>query len=131
MTTLKDVFASDPASVQIFPPTPLGLVQISRQRLGLSLTERLRRQCPTCSGSGAVTSLRASAERLLGELSEQPKGQTKVEVRVSVDLYSYIASDAAEPFREFVARHGVLPTTLKPDETMRPGDYRIVGGDGA
>ncbi|MGI9436154.1 MAG: ribonuclease E/G [Geminicoccaceae bacterium] len=130
MTTLKKSFAGDPASVQLFPPTPLGLVQISRQRLGLSLAERLHRHCPTCAGSGTVTSLRAAAERLLGELSEQPKGRAKIEIRVSVDLYGYIANDIAEPFREFVARHGVLPATLKPDEAMQPGAYRIIGADG-
>jgi len=126
LDVLDEAFANDPAAVRIYPPTPLGLVQISRQRLGHSLDERLLRACPTCSGSGRTASLRSNTERMLGELGETP-GVDVTTVRVAVDLYGYMASEAAEPFKDFIDRHGLPTPILTPDEALPPGTYRIAG----
>lgn len=128
MTALKTAFTGDPAAVKLMPPTPLGLVQISRQRLGLSLVERLHRACPTCGGAGATASLRSNTERLLGELGEQAASPDAATIRLAVDLYGYVAGEAAEPFRSYFDQHGLAPPTLQPDESLAPGAYRIVGG---
>ncbi len=127
MTALKGAFADDPAAVQILPPTPFGLVQISRQRLGKSLRERLQRPCPSCTGNGTIISLSASTERMLGQLSERGVKPEPAKLRTSVDLYSYLATEAAEPFRDFIANQGMPPPTLEPDETLAPGTYRLLG----
>lgn len=124
ISALDEAFADDPAAVTLYPPTPLGLVQISRQRLGQSLADRLQRPCPTCHGGGRATSLRASLERMLGELNQGAGGRPK-NVRLAVDLYGYLAAEAAEPFRDFIERHGLVPPSLKPDETLPPGTYRM------
>ncbi len=127
MAALKEAFAGDPAAVQILPPTPLGLVQISRQRLGKSLRERLQRPCPTCTGVGATTSLQASTERMLAELSDKGVAPTAAKVQLAVDLYSYLATDAIQPLRDFIAKSGMPAPTLTPDNTLAPGTYRILG----
>jgi len=44
---LRQAFADDPAAVQLYPMSPLGLVELSRQRLGPSLAERLGRAAPS------------------------------------------------------------------------------------
>lgn len=124
MTALDKAFADDPAAVKIFPPTPLGLVQISRQRLGQSLNERLGRSCPTCAGSGSTVNLRTSTERMLGQLSER-QGAAAETVRVAVDLYGYVASEAAELFKTFIERHGLPTPVLVPDEALPAGAFRI------
>ena len=124
MAALDEAFADDPAAVKIWPPTPLGLVQISRQRLGQSLDERLARPCPACAGGGSVMNLRTSTERMLGELSER-QGAAAETIRVAVDLYGYVASDAALPFKTFVERHGLPAPLLIPDEALAAGAYRI------
>ena len=121
MDALDEAFADDPAAVRIYPPTPLGLVQISRQRLGQSLDERLSRRCPSCSGSGRTASLRAATERMLGEAH----GAGAITIRVAVDLYSYVLTDAAEPIKAFIDRHGLPDPILTPDETLPPGAYRL------
>jgi ribonuclease G len=43
---LRAAFAEDPAAVQLYPMSPLGLVELSRQRLGPSLAARLGLQAP-------------------------------------------------------------------------------------
>ena len=126
MTGLKAAFADDPAAVQILPPTPLGLVQISRQRLGKGLRERLNRPCPTCAGSGTTISLQSSTERMLGELSERGAKPDAAKIRLAVDLYSYLATEATEPFRDFITSRGMPLPTLEPDDTLAPGTYRLV-----
>jgi Rne/Rng family ribonuclease len=44
---LGTAFADDPAAVQLYPMSPLGLVELSRQRLGPSLAELLGRAAPS------------------------------------------------------------------------------------
>ena len=124
MTALEKAFKTDPAAVRLLPPTPFGLVQISRQRLGHSLDERLNRTCPTCSGGGRTTNLRTTTERLLGELAER-QGAIADTVRVAVDLYAYMAAEAADPVKTFIDRHGLQPPLLTPDESLPPGAYRL------
>jgi ribonuclease G len=43
---LREALAEDPAAVQLYPMSPLGLVELSRQRLGPSLAEQLGRAAP-------------------------------------------------------------------------------------
>jgi ribonuclease G len=43
---LRQALADDPAAVQLYPMSPLGLVELSRQRLGPCLAQLLRRAAP-------------------------------------------------------------------------------------
>jgi len=125
MPALQRAFADDPASVKIYPPTQLGLVQISRQRLGQSLKERLNRACPTCSGDGKAPSFRAATERMLDELADR-KEAAPGQVRIATDLYSFIAKEAIEPVKVFIDRHGLPTPVLARDDSLAPGAFRIV-----
>jgi ribonuclease E/ribonuclease G len=49
---LKRAFRGDPLPVQIYPMSPLGIVQISRAKRGGQPLRALGRLCPTCGGSG-------------------------------------------------------------------------------
>lgn len=53
-TALRQAFAFDPLPVEVLPMTRLGLVQITRRRVGPSLDQLLRRPCPTCAGEGRI-----------------------------------------------------------------------------
>jgi Rne/Rng family ribonuclease len=121
LAALDEGFANDPAAVRIYPPTPLGLVQISRQHLGHSLTEHLKRPCPTCDGSGRVESLRAATERMLADAH----GANATSVGVAADLYSYIEREAVGLIKAYIDRHGLLTPKLLRDETLPPGAYRL------
>lgn len=59
--TLCEAFISDPAPVDILPMTRLGLVQMTRKRIGPSLAELLSEPCPTCAGEGRVVPDRLSS----------------------------------------------------------------------
>jgi|GEM_PF-1217252 len=51
---LQRAFKGDPLPVQIYPMSPLGIVQISRAKRGGQPLSALGRICPTCGGSGRV-----------------------------------------------------------------------------
>jgi Rne/Rng family ribonuclease len=127
MKALEAAFSGDPAATQIFPPNQLGLVQISRQRLGPSLSERLHRACPLCAGRSLIGSLRGQTERLLGEVLERPVAAGPVELRVAVDLYGFLAGEAAPLVRDFAERHGLPMPLLQPDDSLPAGGYRLGG----
>ena len=93
---LKKAFRDDPLPVDVYPMSPLGIVQISRAKRGLALDARLRRACPACGGAGRVASLRVQAETLLGQLRRRrslPK-----QVRAAPDLCAFLDRDARAVF---------------------------------
>ncbi|MEZ5834337.1 MAG: ribonuclease E/G [Geminicoccaceae bacterium] len=51
---LRRSVRGDPSPVQIFPMSPLGIVQLSRARRGGSPLDRRTAVCPACSGSGRI-----------------------------------------------------------------------------
>jgi ribonuclease G len=51
---LERAFRDDPLPVQIYPMSPLGIVQISRARRGGQPLRATGRLCPSCGGSGWV-----------------------------------------------------------------------------
>ncbi|MEL6961868.1 MAG: ribonuclease E/G [Pseudomonadota bacterium] len=121
LSALDEGFAHDPAAVRIYPPTPLGLVQISRQHLGHSLTEHLKRPCPSCDGSGRVESLRVVTERLLAEA----RGMNATSVNVAPDLYSYIEREAIGSIRAYIKRYGLLTPQISRNDSLPPGTYQL------
>ena len=121
LSALDEGFADDPAAVRIYPPTPLGLVQISRQHLGHSLSEHLKRSCPSCQGSGRVESLRLVTERMLAEAYRA----NATGVSVAADLYGYIEREAVDLIKAYIERHGLLTPKLTRDETLPAGAFRL------
>lgn len=51
---LRRAFRADPLPVEVVPMTRLGLVQMTRKRVGPSLEEMLTRPCPECRGDGRI-----------------------------------------------------------------------------
>jgi ribonuclease G len=119
---LRAALAADPAPVQVYPMSPLGLVEISRQRLGPTLAEQLERTCPCCAGGGRLPSLRRRGEELMRELATRPPGHGGAVV--APDLHEHLTGAAAAAWRSFGERQGRAPA-LRLDPSLAPGSYRI------
>jgi Rne/Rng family ribonuclease len=89
---LRKAFRDDPQTVQLYPMSPLGLVQLSRPRRGRTLAALLARPCAACSGSGRQPSLRAVAEELIADLGRR---QPPAGLAVARDLARYLEGEAA------------------------------------
>lgn len=122
LARLRAALAADPAPVQVYPMSPLGLVQISRQRIGPSLAEQLERACPCCAGTGRLPDLRRQGEELMRELATRPPGRSSSSV--APDLHEHLTGAAAAAWRSFGERQGRAPL-LRRDASLAPGRYRI------
>lgn len=67
--TLQEAVQQDRARTTVYPMSPLGLVEMTRQRLRDSLGQAATETCPCCHGQGAVLSPRLVAHDLLRQLA--------------------------------------------------------------
>lgn len=65
LAALTEAMAPDRAKHQIYPMSPLGLVQLTRRRVRPALREMATRPCPYCAGNGVVHTPQTMAERVL------------------------------------------------------------------
>jgi ribonuclease E len=105
----------------------LGLVEISRQRVGPSLAEQLGRVCPSCNGGGRLPSLRSQSEALMHALAARSPG--RIEAAAAPDLHAYLSGSAAAVWAAFGERQGWLPV-LRLDPGLAPGGWSIEEGRG-
>jgi ribonuclease G len=67
--TLKEALQRDRARTTVYPVSPLGLAEMTRQRLRESLAQMVAEPCPCCQGQGAVLSSLVAAHDLLRQLT--------------------------------------------------------------
>jgi ribonuclease G len=67
--TLKVALQRDRVRTTVYPMSPLGLVEMTRQRLRNSLAQAVTEPCPGCRGQGAVLSPLVVAHDLLRQLA--------------------------------------------------------------
>ena len=75
---MKDRLKRDRAKTQVMQISPLGLMEMTRQRLHESLRDTIYDSCPYCSGRGRVkstTSMSVELQRRLGSIIERHKGE--------------------------------------------------------
>ena len=89
---LKKAFRDDPQAVQLYPMSPLGLVQLSRPRRGRTLAALMARPCGSCRGTGRQPSLRAVAEQIFARMRENPP---VARLTAAPDLARYLETEAA------------------------------------
>ncbi len=59
MRVFRDALARDKTRTQVFEVSELGLVQMTRKRIGEGLLESMSSVCPTCEGRGVLLDTRA------------------------------------------------------------------------
>jgi ribonuclease E/ribonuclease G len=116
---LQKAFRDDPVTVQIYPMSQLGLVQISRARRGRSLAARMLQACDACGGSGTIPSLRARAELVLGSLRRESIRR----IRAAADLAAYLDAGEAAQLRRVMAPQ----TAIVADAALPPGAFELEG----
>ena len=123
---LKEALRTDRARIQVGRISHFGLLEMSRQRLRLSVMEAAGVVCPTCAGSGHVRSIEATALFVLRALEEEGinKPSARVLLYVPTPVALYILNQKRAALAEIEARYDFAVTVNVDDNLVSP-DYRV------
>jgi ribonuclease E len=107
---LRDAFRDDRARVQIGRISRFGLLEMSRQRLRLSLGEMVVQQpCDKCHGRGVIRTVQAQALmilRLIDEHALKHPGH-QLQIQLPVHVATYLTNEKRNALAEIETRHRV------------------------
>ena len=106
---LKEALKADRARIQVGRISRFGLLEMSRQRLRLSLGETAQEVCPRCEGRGTVRNIQSnglSITRLIEEEALKDK-TAEVHVQLPVDMATFIMNEKRDFIVNIEKRHGV------------------------
>jgi ribonuclease E len=106
---LKEALKTDRARIQVGRISRFGLLEMSRQRLRLSLGETAQEVCPRCEGRGTVRNIQShglAITRLIEEEALKEK-TAEVQVQLPVELATFIINEKREFILNIEKRHNV------------------------
>ncbi|WP_165485206.1 Rne/Rng family ribonuclease [Legionella rowbothamii] len=106
---LKEALQADRARIQVGRISRFGLLEMSRQRLRLSLGETAQEICPRCEGRGTVRNIQShglSITRLIEEEALKEK-TAEIQVQLPPEMATFIMNEKRNFIREIEKRHNV------------------------
>lgn len=106
---LKEALQADRARIQVGRISRFGLLEMSRQRLRLSLGESAQETCPRCEGRGTVRNIQShglSITRLIEEEALKDK-TAEIQVQLPPEMATFIMNEKREFIRDIEKRHEV------------------------
>lgn len=123
---LKEALQADRARIQVGRISRFGLLEMSRQRLRLSLGETAQEICPRCEGRGTVRSIQShglSITRLIEEEALKEK-TAEIQVQLPPEMATFIMNEKRNFIRDIEKRHGVSVVVIA-NPYMHPPQYTI------
>ncbi len=123
---LREALRSDRARIQIGRISRFGLLEMSRQRLRLSLGEASQETCPRCNGRGAIRGIESLALSMVRLIEEESLKQYTKEVRVQlpVNVATFLINEKREAMLEIEKRHSIRVLII-PNPHMESPHYSI------
>lgn len=106
---LKEALQADRARIQVGRISRFGLLEMSRQRLRLSLGETAQEICPRCEGRGTVRNIQShglSITRLIEEEALKEK-TAEIQVQLPPEMATFIMNEKRNFIRDIEKRHSV------------------------
>ena len=123
---MKDAMRNDRARIQIGSISHFGLLEMSRQRLRLSINESISNLCPHCGGTGRVRSIDTAALQLLRSIEEEAQKGKMDELHITAhrDAVLFILNHKRSAIAEIEARFGLMVILLSDDSLIAP-EYKV------
>ncbi|MDC0492908.1 Rne/Rng family ribonuclease [Alphaproteobacteria bacterium] len=123
---MKDAMRNDRARIQIGSISHFGLLEMSRQRLRLSINESISNLCPHCEGTGRVRSIDTAALQLLRSIEEEAlKGKMdELHITAHRDVVLFILNHKRSAIAEIEARFGIMVILLSDNSLIAP-EYKV------
>ncbi|MBU3742621.1 MAG: Rne/Rng family ribonuclease [Candidatus Kapabacteria bacterium] len=122
---MKRELMHDRAKTVVYPITPLGVLQITRQRIRRNIAERSSEDCPLCFGTGRVQSpetIVGSIDRWLRNYRARTWG-LRVTVAVHPFVAHYIERHRGTTLRHWLRKH-FLFVRLVEDDSVEAGEFK-------
>lgn len=125
-STLRDALKNDRARVQMGKLSRFGLLELSRQRLQLSLGESTHLSCPRCHGTGFIRGIESTALHAFRIIQEEAMKENTGEVhaQVPVDVATFLLNEKRAELFNLEERLGV-PIILIPNIHLENPHYNI------
>jgi ribonuclease E len=107
---LKEALQADRARIQVGRISRFGLLEMSRQRLRLSLGESAQEVCPRCEGRGTVRNIQShglSIARLIEEEALKEK-TAEIQVQLPPEMATFIMNEKRNYIKDIEKRHDVV-----------------------
>jgi len=106
---LKEALKMDRARIQVGRISRFGLLEMSRQRLRLSLGEAAQESCPRCEGRGHVRSLQSHALALVRLMEEEALKEkvSELQVQLPVEMATFMMNEKRTAITSIEKRHQV------------------------
>ncbi len=123
---MKDAMSNDRARIQIGRISPFGLLELSRQRLRMSLIETSSEPCPYCVGTGIRRSTDSASLVALRAIQEAAnrKQAKEVIVHVPTEVALYILNQKRLAITA-IEKSADISIVILADESLIPPDLRI------
>ncbi len=123
---LKEAFKKDRARIQIGEISSFGLLELSRQRLRLSVSETTTEVCNYCGGVGRIQSFEVNAMQILREAEESliTNPQNEISISITPNLSTYILNHKKTNITDIEKRHN-LKIIFDIDNNLPLSDYKI------
>jgi ribonuclease E len=123
---MKDAMRNDRARIQIGAISHFGLLEMSRQRLRLSINESTSDLCPHCEGTGRVRSVDTAALQTLRSIEDEAQKGKMDEMHITVhrDIALFILNHKRDALAELESRYNIT-IMLMSDDTLISPEYRI------
>ena len=123
---MKDAMRNDRARVQIGSISHFGLLEMSRQRLRLSISESISNLCPHCDGTGRIRSIETAAMQVLRSIEDEAqKGKMDVlHITVHRDIALFILNHKRASLADIESRFD-LSIILHSDDGLIAPEYRV------
>ena len=123
---LKEAMRNDRARIQIGRISPFGLLEMSRQRLRMSLIETSSEPCPYCEGTGIRRSTDSASLVALRAIQEEAnhKRANELIVHVPTAVALYILNQKRPALADIEQGTGIS-VVITADESLIPPNLRI------
>lgn len=123
---LKEALKADRARIQIGRISRFGLLEMSRQRLRLSLGESAQTVCPRCEGRGMVRNIQSHALSIIRLIEEEALKEKTAEVQLQlpVEVATFIFNEKRSGILGIEKRHNVNVVIIA-NPYLQPPKYQI------
>jgi len=123
---LKEAFKQDRARIQIGEISSFGLLELSRQRLRLSVSETTTEVCNFCGGVGRIQSSEVTSMQILREAVDSlvKNNQNEISISIHSSMSAYILNNKKQNIFDIENRHKAK-IIFNIDNNLTISDYKL------